>query len=89
VLDGSVRRSDDLLRFTAQLIDATSSVQIWADRFDGEIKDVFTLQDRITESVIAAIEPNIQLAEIERLRKKAYERFQRLRSAIASATVKI
>lgn len=75
VLEGSVRRSGDLLRFTAQLIDATSGAQIWADRFDGVIEDVFKLQDRITESVVAAIEPNIQLAEIERLRKKPAKDF--------------
>jgi TolB-like protein len=70
VLEGSVRRSDDLLRFTAQLVDATSGAQIWADRFDGEIGDVFKLQDRIAESVVAAIEPNVQLAEIERMKHK-------------------
>jgi tetratricopeptide (TPR) repeat protein len=57
------------------LIDATSGAQIWADRFDGVIEDVFKLQDRITESVVAAIEPNIQLAEIERLRKKPAKDF--------------
>jgi len=75
VLEGSVRRSADLLRFTAQLVDATSGAQIWADRFDGVIKDVFKLQDRITESVVAAIEPNVQLAEIERLRTKPAKNF--------------
>jgi TolB-like protein len=70
VLEGSVRRSGDLLRFTAQLVDATSGAQIWADRFDGGISDVFKLQDRIAESVVAAIEPNVQLAEIERMKRK-------------------
>ena len=70
VLEGSVRRSGDLLRFTAQLIDATSGAQIWADRFDGGTSDVFKLQDRIAESVVAAIEPNVQLAEIERMKRK-------------------
>ena len=70
VLEGSVRRGSSRLRFTAQLIDATSGIHIWADRFDGEISNVFELQDRITESVVAAIEPKIELAEIERLRHK-------------------
>ena len=70
VLEGSVRRSGDLLRFTAQLVDATSGAQIWADRFDGGINDVFKLQDRIAESVVAVIEPNVQLAEIERMKHK-------------------
>jgi TolB-like protein/tetratricopeptide (TPR) repeat protein len=70
VLEGSVRRAGDRLRFTTQLVDATSGAHIWADRFDGGTGDVFELQDRITESVVAAIEPNIQLAEIERMKHK-------------------
>ena len=70
VLEGSVRRGSSRLRFTAQLIDATSGIHIWADRFDGEMSNVFELQDRIAESVVAAIEPKIELAEIERLRHK-------------------
>ncbi|MBI3758775.1 MAG: adenylate/guanylate cyclase domain-containing protein, partial [Deltaproteobacteria bacterium] len=70
VLEGSVRRSGDRLRFTAQLVDATSGAHIWADRFDGGISDVFDLQDRIAESVVAVIEPNVQLAEIERMKHK-------------------
>jgi TolB-like protein/DNA-binding CsgD family transcriptional regulator len=68
VLEGSVRRGGERLRFTVQLIDAMSGAQIWADRFEGDIGDVFALQDRITESVVAIIEPNVQLAEIERTR---------------------
>lgn len=70
VLEGSVRRGGNRMRFTGQLIDATSGAHIWADRFDGEMSDVFDLQDRITENVVAAIEPKLQLAEIERLKRK-------------------
>ena len=70
VLEGSVRRAGDRLRFTGQLIDATSGTHIWADRFDGEMSDVFELQDRFTVSVVAAIEPVLQLAEIGRLKHK-------------------
>jgi tetratricopeptide (TPR) repeat protein len=70
VLEGSVRRGGHRLRFTGQLIDATTGVHIWADRFDGELNDVFALQDRLTESVVAAIEPSVQLAEIERIKHK-------------------
>ena len=72
VLEGSVRRGGDRLRFTGQLIEATSGTHIWADRFEGEMSDVFELQDRITESVVAAIEPKLQLAEIERLKHKPH-----------------
>jgi TolB-like protein/Flp pilus assembly protein TadD len=70
LLEGSVRRSGTRLRFTGQLIDALSGANIWADRFEGDMTDVFDLQDRMTESVVAAIEPNLQRAEIERLRQK-------------------
>jgi TolB-like protein len=70
VLEGSVRRGGNRLRFTGQLVDATSGAHIWADHFDGELTDVFELQDRFTASVVAAIEPKLQLAEIERLKRK-------------------
>jgi TolB-like protein len=70
VIEGSVRRSRNRLRFTGQLVDATTGTHIWADRFDGELSDVFDLQDRFTESVVTAIGPRLQLAEIERLRHK-------------------
>ena len=70
VLEGSVRRGGNRLRFTSQLIDAMSGAHIWADRFDGELGDIFDLQDRITQNVVAAIEPNIELAEIERLKHR-------------------
>jgi TolB-like protein/class 3 adenylate cyclase len=70
VLEGSVRRSGFRLRVTGQLIEAESGNHIWADHFDGDMSGVFDFQDRITESVVAAIEPNLQLAEIERLKRK-------------------
>ncbi|WP_454629161.1 winged helix-turn-helix domain-containing tetratricopeptide repeat protein [Bradyrhizobium cenepequi] len=68
VLEGSVRRGGDRLRISGQLIDATSAAHLWADRFDGDASEVFDLQDRITESVVAAIEPTLHLAEAERRR---------------------
>ena len=68
VLEGSVRRSGGRLRISGQLIDAASGAHLWADRFDGDASDVFELQDRITESVVAAIEPTLQVAEVERRR---------------------
>ena len=70
VLEGSVRRVGGRVRFVGQLIDASSGVHIWADRFEGEMSDVFDLQDRFTESAVAAIEPKLQIAEIDRLKKK-------------------
>jgi TolB-like protein len=70
VLEGSVRRAGERLRFAARFVEAASGAHIWADRFEGEKSDVFELQDRITESVVATIEPSLQRAEIERLRQK-------------------
>jgi TolB-like protein len=68
VLEGSVRRGGDRLRISGQLIDAASGAHVWADRFDGDASDVFALQDRISESVVAAIEPTLQLIEAGRRR---------------------
>jgi adenylate cyclase len=73
VLEGSVRRSGERLRITAQLVEASGGAHLWADRFDGAVADVFDVQDRITESVIGVIEPHVQQAEIERSRRKRPE----------------
>jgi TolB-like protein/Flp pilus assembly protein TadD len=73
VLEGGLRRSGERLRITAQLIEATSGAHLWADRFDGAVEDVFDVQDKITESVVGVIEPQIRQAEIERSRRKRPE----------------
>ena len=70
VLEGSVRKAGNRLRITGQLIEAESGTHVWADRYDGELEDVFELQDRITESVVGAIEPSLRLAEIARSKRK-------------------
>ena len=66
VLEGSIRKAGSRVRVTGQLIEAANGRHVWADRFDGELADIFDLQDRITESVVGAIEPSISRAEIER-----------------------
>ena len=76
VLEGSVRKAGDRLRLTGQLIDATTGVHIWADRFESTLEDVFDLQDRMTGSVVAAIEPRLRMAEIERALRKPTENLQ-------------
>ena len=76
VLEGSVRKAADRVRFTAQLIDAVSGGHLWAERFDGDLEDVFDFQDRITDRVVGAIEPQIRRAEIERLRRKRPENLE-------------
>jgi adenylate cyclase len=71
VLEGSVRKAANRLRVTAQLVDAMNGAHIWADRFDGSLEDVFDLQDRLTEKVVAAIAPKVEQAEIARARRKS------------------
>ena len=73
VLEGGVRKSGSRLRITGQLIDAATGAHLWADRFDGGLDDVFDLQDKITASVVGAIEPTMRKAEIERARRKPVE----------------
>jgi TolB-like protein len=73
VLEGSVRKAGGRLRITGQLIDAATDAHIWADRFDGELQDVFDLQDRVTANVIGAIAPKLEQAEIERSKRKPTE----------------
>ena len=70
VLEGSVRKIGNRIRITGQLIDASTNAHLWADRFDGGIEDVFDLQDQVTSSVIAAIAPKIELAEMQRSAQK-------------------
>jgi TolB-like protein/SAM-dependent methyltransferase len=73
VLEGSVRRARDRLRITGQLIEASTLAHLWADRFDGALEDIFDLQDQVTASVVGAIAPKIERAEIERSRRKPTE----------------
>jgi adenylate cyclase len=73
LLEGGVRKAGQRLRVTAQLVEAETGAHLWADKFDGELKDVFEFQDRITESVVAIVEPSVQKSEIERSRRKRPE----------------
>jgi TolB-like protein/class 3 adenylate cyclase/tetratricopeptide (TPR) repeat protein len=74
VLEGSIRKAGGRVRITGQLIDAASGTHLWADKFDGSLEDVFDLQDRITMSVVAAIAPKLDQAEIERSKRKPTEK---------------
>jgi adenylate cyclase len=76
VLEGSVRKSGNRVRITGQLIDAASGTHLWADRFDSLLDDIFDLQDRVTSSVIGAILPHLERAEIERAQRKPTESLQ-------------
>ena len=73
VLEGSVRKAGNRVRIGGQLIDTTSGGHIWADRFDGELDDIFALQDQVASSVVGAIEPRLRHSEIERAARKPTE----------------
>src|SRR5205823_5286605 len=73
VLEGSVRKGGNRVRITAQLIDATTGNHLWADRYDGDLTDIFMLQDEITEKVVAAIEPRLLEAEGIRSQRRSPE----------------
>jgi len=70
VLEGSVRKAGNRVRITGQLVDAATGSHLWADRFDGTLEDVFDLQDQVTASVVGAIAPKLEQAEIERAKRK-------------------
>jgi adenylate cyclase len=73
VLEGSVRKAGAQVRIGCQLVEAATGHRVWTERFDGEIADVFALQDRVAEAVAGAIEPSLRVAEIERARRKPTE----------------
>ena len=73
VLEGSVRKAGGRVRITGQLIDSQTGAHLWADRFDGSLEDVFALQDQVTTSVVGAIAPKIDQAEMERAKRKPVE----------------
>jgi TolB-like protein/tetratricopeptide (TPR) repeat protein len=76
LLEGSVRKVGKRVRVTGQLIDATTGGHIWADKFDSDLDGIFDLQDRLTSSVIGAMSPMLERAEIERARRKPTESLQ-------------
>jgi len=91
VLEGSVRRSGNRVRVTGELIESETARHVWADRYDGDMSDIFALQDEMTMSVIGAVEPTLRKAEVERARRKrpdnldAYDLFLRALPFAASA----
>ena len=73
VLEGGVRKSGNRVRITAQLIDASDATHLWAERYDGELTDVFDLEDRISQGVAGALHPSIRTAEITLAQRKRPE----------------
>jgi len=81
VLEGSVQRSNDQVRITAQLVDAIAGHHLWAEKYDRQIKDIFALQDDIAMEIMAALQVKLsaadlgQLSSIKTTNIKAYEKF--------------
>ena len=73
VLEGSIRKSGNRLRMTAQLIEAASCDHLWSDKYDGTLEQVFDLQDQIVERLIGALEPRLRSSEVSRARQKRPE----------------
>jgi TolB-like protein len=70
VLEGSVRKAGNRVRIGGQLVHTSTGAHLWADRFEGAMEDIFDLQDHVTSSVVAAIAPKLEQAEIERVKLK-------------------
>jgi TolB-like protein/ankyrin repeat protein/class 3 adenylate cyclase len=81
VLEGSVRRVGDQVRINAQLIDATTGGHLWAERYDGSLADVFTLQDKVTGQIVSALELNLihddKSTKSKTTSVQAYDAFQK------------
>jgi tetratricopeptide (TPR) repeat protein len=67
VLEGSVRKADNRVRITAQLVDTTTGHHLWAERYDRDLKDIFALQDDITQQIVAALEVKLTTEEQEQV----------------------
>ncbi len=70
VLEGSVRKSGDRIRITAQLIDAIADKHVWAEKYDRRLEDVFQVQDEITQSIVTSVAPEYLSAELRRAQRK-------------------
>jgi TolB-like protein len=70
VMEGSVRRIGNRVRITGQLVDATTGIHVWGERFDERLDDVFEVQHRVAERVAGAIEPTLLRVEVDRVRHK-------------------
>jgi adenylate cyclase len=73
VLEGSVRKAANRVRITGQLVESENGVHIWADRYDGDLSEIFELQDKVAMAVVGAITPKLEQAEIERAGRKTTE----------------
>jgi TolB-like protein/class 3 adenylate cyclase/Flp pilus assembly protein TadD len=69
VAEGSVRRTGDHLRITAQLVDATTGAHLWSERYDRALADIFAVQDAVVQAIVASVAGRVTAAEIEQVRR--------------------
>jgi adenylate cyclase len=92
VLEGSIRKSGNRVRITAQLIDADSGGHVWAERFDRDLTDIFATQDEVVENIVGALAVKLTQNEAQRLRRhatanvEAYETWLRARELLGGST---
>jgi TolB-like protein/class 3 adenylate cyclase len=82
VLEGSVRKGSDKVRINAQLIDAITGHHLWAERYDRDLKDIFALQDEITQMIVLTLRVEVKEAELERIRRVPTENLNAYESAL-------
>lgn len=71
VLEGSIRKAGDRIRVTAQLVDARTRTQKWAERFDRKLEEILEVDDEVTEAIVAALQPALRRVEAEQARRAA------------------
>src|SRR5262249_9136675 len=92
VLEGSIRKSGNRVRITAQLIDAESGGHLWAERFDRDLTDIFATQDEVVKKIVRALAVTLTQGEEKRLRRRgtenvaAYEAWLRARKLLSGST---
>ena len=82
IVEGSVRRSGERVRITVQLVDALNGSEVWADRYDRDLDDIFVVQDEVVAAIVGALPSRVRLAELERADRRpmdlrAYDLAQR------------
>lgn len=73
IVEGSVRKAANCVRISAKMIDTVSGAQLWGEAFTGCLDDIFDLQDEVTAGIVAAVEPSLKQAEIDRAKRRRQE----------------
>src|SRR5262249_23777833 len=90
VAEGSVRRAGERVRVTAQLIDTRSGSHLWAERYDRELKDIFSVQDEITRQIVTSLAPRIEAEDLDFAQRqppgnmRAYDYYLKAKALVGS-----